>query len=401
MYRGCPDAEAAVVDWSGWLRCRSWWANPASAGHVDGSCVAATQMPCTASGGQAYGGTVLGADGNDDEASVEAVLEHLLGGTVAVSAVAGGVTADVPGLDVTPDEMAGARAFDWVYSGPSASLAYITVKAADAFALFGVAGTTSGRIDVGRLLDGHEISHVGFWAATTSLVAPVRARKLHGRGFLGNTRLAEIKAGKVGCVHVETAELAFCRFGRHSGNWLETASGDFAVANQPIALDGEPGGEYVVAARVNRDGTVPGLEPAGQDSAGTATGMELAWYGVVETLLSSRNASGRPLVNYATKEVCSSSYPHPDGVTPTRSPSPGIYCYTGTGAALNDINGWERGPDGRHLSGWDRLHIAWVGGYEIAAAKRPAVASWPAPGRVVTTSLIVWRSVAPTVTVAN
>ena len=88
---------------------------------------------------------------------------------------------------------------------------------------------------------------------------------------------------------METAELAFCKFGRNSGNWLESAAGEYAVSSQAISLNGKPGGEYVIAARVNPDGSVPGLEPTGRDVAGTPTGYELPGGAFVETWLSSTN----------------------------------------------------------------------------------------------------------------
>src|SRR5687767_5352141 len=45
---------------------------------------------------------------------------------------------------------------------------------------------------------------------TMSVCAPVTVTALHGNGFLGNSRLARIEAGKVPCLNVETAEKADC-----------------------------------------------------------------------------------------------------------------------------------------------------------------------------------------------
>ena len=66
-----------------------------------------------------------------------------------------------------------------------------------------------------------------------------------------------------------------------------------------------------------------------------------------------------PLVNYTTREVCSANNPavrpHPDqaelvGTIIGRDGNT-AYCYTGPGAALNDIKGMERDATGRYLKG--------------------------------------------------
>ena len=75
------------------------------------------------------------------------------------------------------------------------------------------------------------------------------------------------------------------------------------------------------------------------------------------------------------------------------SPQPGVWCYKGQGAGLNDPSGTERDINGWYLSGSRRCHVAWSGGYEVAAAKRPAVINYPLPARVDTRSPIVWRPV--------
>lgn len=109
---------------------------------------------------------------------------------------------------------------------------------------------------------------------------------------------------------------------------------------------------------------------------------------------------GLPLLNYATREVCTSSFPHPDGAMPIRKPSPAVYCYKGTGAALNDPSGTERTSNGVYLTGSARCHVVWSGGYEIFAAKRPAVRTYPAPGAIDPNTPIVWRPVT-TLTIVN
>lgn len=214
-----------------------------------------------------------------------------------------------------------------------------------------------------------------------SQAAPVAATKLHGKGFLGNMRLSKITGGKVPCVHVETAEPAECEFTRRSGAWLESKKGWFAKAGQAISLDGQPGGEYITAAKIGPEGAVPCLEPNGRDEAGTPSGMELGITCVVETLNSPSNATGLQLRNVATREVCTITYPHPDGARLARQYVDQfgyrIYCYTGRGAALNDSNGTERDEWGIYLRGPEYCHVAWQSGYEVTAAKRPDVSGFP------------------------
>lgn len=74
------------------------------------------------------------------------------------------------------------------------------------FAVFGVAGTTEGTIDVSELLGGHDVSHLSVWSTNVSQAEPVAATKLHGKSWLGNMRLSKIDGGKLPCLHVETAE---------------------------------------------------------------------------------------------------------------------------------------------------------------------------------------------------
>jgi hypothetical protein len=100
---------------------------------------------------------------------------------------------------------------------------------------------------------------------------PVPAKKLcerRGLEFVGNTRLGKIEKGKVPCLHVETAQPAQCAFSKR-GTWLDGTAGDFARIGQAIPLDGKPGSDYVVAAKVNRDASVSALESSGRDSAGS------------------------------------------------------------------------------------------------------------------------------------
>jgi hypothetical protein len=239
----------------------------------------------------------------------------------------------------------------------------------------------------------------------TARCDPVPVKTTHGTRYEAYCRLARVKHGEVPCAHANTARVTRCTFTPSSGRWIESVSGDvFAIAGQSIARNGRPGGLYTIASKRGKTGRPPCAKPRSTaraaDSAGVSTSVALSSSCVVETLLSSANASGQPLLNYATREVCTSSFPHPDGATLVRRPAPGVYCYRGTGAALNDPNGTERNSSNVYLTGSARCHVIWSGGYEIFAAKRPAVRTYPAPGAVDPNTPVVWRPVT-TVPVAN
>jgi hypothetical protein len=244
--------------------------------------------------------------------------------------------------------------------------------------------------------------------------APVQAATLHGAPelFLGNARLALIEDGKVPCLHTERITKAKCAFlGDASGAWLESSAGSYALAGQPISRKGEPDGEYVIASQLNADLSVPCIEPAGGDTGGTSTGTELAASCAIEAFLSERNATGYPLENFATREVCTSSYPHPEligegGPTLVRCSDteiePFYCCWTGEGAGLNDPNGHERNAGGSYFTGASHYcHAAASGGVTVYAAKRPKTASAPPPIRIVKDSPLAWRPVSPLADIAN
>jgi hypothetical protein len=129
--------------------------------------------------------------------------------------------------------------------------------------------------------------------------------------------------------------------------------------------------------------------------------MELSGSCLLEISLSAGNAAGTPLINHATLNVCTSSFPHPDGaklVSILLPDSGGIsYCYTGPGAGLNDPNGTERDAGGVYYSDPNYCHVVWSQGYEVPAAKRPSVVF----GQVNILTPIVWRVVAPRVQIAS
>ncbi len=239
-----------------------------------------------------------------------------------------------------------------------------------------------------------------------SKTAPLAAKRLHGGGFFGNSRVGKIENGKVPCLHVETAERAQCAFDKRankSGSWLESPDGDYALTGRSTSLDGKPGGRYVIAAEVNPDGTVPALEPSGRDSAGTVYGQELAASCEVETLNTAADAAdkttpGYRIVNYASREVGTISNPHPDAAKRTRSTPDGVFYYIGEGAALNDNAGAERNKEGVYYTTKDRCHRVISNGAEAPGAKRP---STNADNTVNVKSSIRWRPANPAASIGN
>jgi hypothetical protein len=97
--------------------------------------------------------------GNDKEEAVEAALYDVFGVSIDVMGVA---KLDFPGssndgLTVTGGGSAGGT---WSYSG-SQTLAYLTVKESNGFALFDIAGQTSGDWTNGGI--GNGSSHLSIW----------------------------------------------------------------------------------------------------------------------------------------------------------------------------------------------------------------------------------------------
>jgi len=253
--------------------------------------------------------------------------------------------------------------------------------------------------------------------ATLSKCSPLEVSAVHPlprageNPFMTTQRLALIENGTVPCLHGGTLEATRCSFIVEqppdarlavSGHWVQDAKGRrYALAGQPLALDGARKGPYIVAAAVEND-TVPCVMGArSRDMAAASASEELAGFCLVETMGSSTNRSGRPLENHATIPVCTSSYPHPDGARlHSADRAAGIYCYIGQGAGLNDHNGRERDHRGSYLKGNQYCHVSWSGGVEVFVGKRPATVSYPAPGRVNPRTPIVWRPVS-SVRVAN
>lgn len=236
----------------------------------------------------------------------------------------------------------------------------------------------------------------------------VTVKEEHGKVPDG-CRLAEIRKGKVGCVHVNSAHVERCEFDKQNNRWIKSWTGrEWAVVGDAIGLEEDGKAKYLVAQRIGEKDESPCASPPrkNRDSAGIPSGSELAWTCVVEVMGASWNATGEVLDNYATREVCTSSYPHPDGTDfreggTWRIKEPGVYCYTGIGAALNNPSGHELDQGGHVLAGSKRCHIVWANGYEIYAAKRPAVRRYPAPAKIDEHSPIVWRPMAEDIRIAN
>ncbi len=223
----------------------------------------------------------------------------------------------------------------------------------------------------------------------------VQAARLHGRLDAGNLRLSRLsRAGTVWTVDMETAQPHECDFDAASGTWLETDGGErYALAAQAVDRDGSPGGRFLTVTRIEDGGIVPALDPKTLgDAAGTPFGCELGGAIVIETFGSATNAVG-VLQHVCTLPVQTSTHPHPDGATLVGPSTGPVFTYTGRGAALNDIHGGEVGANGRYLP--LPAHVAISGGFEVIAAKRPAVRHFPAPTQVVPASPLLWRTVVP------
>lgn len=135
-------------------------------------------LTCTVEKNDVFPGTgsdSVTAKGNDHETEVEAALNHIFGTPVDIVPVETDIDRLRAGdFEIDPE---GRRSedfttFDWTYTG-SATLAYLTVKARTGFAIFDIAGLTSGTASINGLLTNkhgktQDISHIGFWSANAT-----------------------------------------------------------------------------------------------------------------------------------------------------------------------------------------------------------------------------------------
>jgi hypothetical protein len=234
---------------------------------------------------------------------------------------------------------------------------------------------------------------------------PVPINKVIGRKVEGNCTITQIKHGKVPCLEVNTGKPAECRFRKATHVWLKSKTGhEFArVGDSIFKGKRKKRREFAIAAPIGDPRTSPCADTSkakgqGKDSPGVARGTELAGACSVEIFGSYANANGGQMDNYATIPVCSSTqfipYPYNDTASSVETPSPDpghVWCYKGEGAGLNDVNGTERNVYNNYFTDPSHCHHAWSGGYETAAAKRPA--TLPYPARVDIHSPRLWRPV--------
>ncbi|MGH3769536.1 MAG: hypothetical protein ACRDS0_06235 [Pseudonocardiaceae bacterium] len=359
------------------------------------SCVDSGILPCGAAIGDAFGGMTIDAAAMSETgqlATTAAVVAHVLGfpaDQIKLAPATGMLTGSSGEFSFAPDDLTGADHFAWSYHGTEQNLGYLSVTTDRGMMVVGIGGQRTGTVDVAALLPGSTVTGARFWNTQALFVQPIAATTLHGPGFLGNSMIGRITNGTVPCVQVDTAAPATCAFHPDTSSWMESPQGDWALAGQPTSPTGEPG-DWVTAAQVNPEGTYPALMATGHDTTGAPSAVPAAGGAQPEQRLTATNASGWPMENYATLEVCTSTYPHPDGATLTRSPSPGVYCYIGKGAALNDPRGIERDAAGVYLPETHNAHVILVGSTIVIAAKRPATSSTPA---VITNSPLLWRPV--------
>jgi hypothetical protein len=148
-------------------------------------------LPCYATTGETYNTFILGThspDGNDTEGAVEAVLGYVMGSPVDLTEAQ---KFDPPGNQSLGDfsiSNSTGSSFDWVYDD-GLTLAALTVKAGDGFALFNIAGLESGAIDLTGLTR-NGISHFTFWTGPGTSVPEPATIFLLGSGLVGLVGMA-------------------------------------------------------------------------------------------------------------------------------------------------------------------------------------------------------------------
>ena len=128
-------------------------------------------------------------------------------------------------------------------------------------------------------IDALVIKARGVISPAASSCAPVEVTTVHGDNFHGNSRLTRIENGTVPCLHVDDGTLAVCRFSpaSASGEWLESPDGAFAKVGQAVSLDGTPGGDYIVAARLTMPRTCRAWSPRAWTRRG-GSHREPSWF---------------------------------------------------------------------------------------------------------------------------
>jgi hypothetical protein len=246
-------------------------------------------------------------------------------------------------------------------------------------------------------------------AGTLISCKAVSVRDTHGGFIKANTNLSPIRHGKVRTLDPATGRVAQTRFTARSGRWLTAQDGTrYAVANQFITRNGGSHGALLITAPALAGHRVP-CSPKGlvgaftADTASYASDGDLSWSGYTEQVGSPYNVSSRPLENYATRDIYTSSPTSPDGAP--RCPHPntalGNYCYTFTGAGMNDMNGQERYSPAHGATYIDNpyhRHYIWYLGSLVAAAKRP---NTKPNGTLIPNTPIVWRTVNRNANIAN
>ncbi len=130
-------------------------------------CDTATDLSCRVFAGQSLTGpsgpVTVPNSGNDKESTVEAALFDVFGSFIDIMEVAKSDDQVSRGLTITG---AGSSAGTWTYTG-SEELYLLTVKAANDFSIFNIAGLTTGSWTTVGLVNGGgntpNISHVTVW----------------------------------------------------------------------------------------------------------------------------------------------------------------------------------------------------------------------------------------------
>jgi len=239
---------------------------------------------------------------------------------------------------------------------------------------------------------------------------PVPLDQVIGKKVEDNCRITQIKHGSVPCMQLDTGKPAKCDFDKRHQRWLRSRTGrQFAVVGDPIAHGKSRKLNYVIAVPVGEKKVSPCADigkddrAAERDAAGVSKSYALATSCVTETMLAPYNVTGKQMDNYATRQVCTTSTPDTDAdllsATTVGHPEPNVWCYTGEGAGLNDVNGTERDIYNDYFSGSSRCHLVIYNGYEAYGAKRPATTGYPA--RPDSHTPVVWRPVWSGGSIAN